>query len=60
MLLSLIGTLIVLGLVLYLIETFIPLAAPFPTAIRIVFGIIALVLVLQALGIPVLGLHTTL
>jgi len=58
--LSVIFTLVILGLVLYLIETFIPMAPPFPTAIRIIFGIFALIIVLQALGIPVLGLHTTL
>jgi len=47
---TLLATLVVLGLVFYLI-TLIPMADPFPKIIRIVAIIIAVILVLNALGI---------
>lgn len=43
-------TLVVLGLIFYCIEL-IPMAAPFPTIIRVVAIIIALLIVLQFFGI---------
>lgn len=49
---ELLGTLVVLGLVFYLI-TLIPMAEPFPTIIRVVAIIIAVVMVLRALGIAI-------
>jgi len=51
---SLIGVLVViaiLGLVVYLLEAFLPMAEPFKMAIRIIAGIICLLLILQVLGI---------
>lgn len=53
---SLIVSLIVLGLIFYFIQM-IPLAEPFPQIIRVVAIIIAVVLVLQFFGIN-LGLPT--
>lgn len=47
---SLIITLIVLGLIFYFIEM-IPMAAPFPIIIRVIAILIAVVLVLQFLGV---------
>lgn len=47
--LELLATLIILGLVFYII-TLIPMAEPFPQIIRIVAIIIAVVLILNALG----------
>lgn len=55
MLISLIVYIALIGLLVYLIETFIPMDASFKTGIRIVGGIIVLLLILQALGIPLLG-----
>lgn len=43
-------TLVVLGLIFYCIEL-IPMAAPFPTIIRVVAVIIALLIVLQFFGV---------
>lgn len=54
--LSLLGTLIVLGIVFYLI-TLIPMAEPFPQVIRVIAVLIAIVLVLDFLGIHILPLH---
>lgn len=48
--LTLLATLIVLGLVFYFI-TLIPMAEPFPQIIRVVAILIAVVIVLNALGI---------
>lgn len=53
---SLLATLVVLGLVFYLV-TLIPMAEPFPTIIRVVAILIVVVLVLQALGLNILPLH---
>lgn len=53
---SLIITLVVLGLIFYCIEL-IPMAAPFPTIIRVVAVIIALLIILQFFGITT-GLPT--
>lgn len=47
---GLIVTLVVLGLIFYCIEL-IPMAAPFPTIVRVVAVIIALLLILQFFGI---------
>ncbi len=47
---TLLATLIILGLVFYLIEM-IPMAEPFPKIIRIVAIIIAVILILNFLGI---------
>lgn len=47
---GLLVTLVVLGLIFYCIEL-IPMAAPFPTIIRVVAIIIALLIVLQFFGI---------
>lgn len=47
---SLIITLIILGLIFYFIEM-IPMAAPFPQIIRVIAIIVAIVLVLQWLGV---------
>ncbi len=52
---SLLATLIILGLVFYFIEM-IPLAAPFPTIIRAVAVLIAVVIILQFLGVNILPL----
>lgn len=51
---SLLATLVILGLVFYLV-TLIPMAEPFPTVIRVVAIIIAVLIVLQWLGIMPLG-----
>lgn len=51
--LSLIATLIVLGIVFYLIGL-IPMAEPFPQIIKVVAILIALVLILNALGFNIL------
>jgi hypothetical protein len=48
--LTLLATLVVLGLVFYLVNL-IPMAEPFPQIIRVVAILIAVVLILQALGI---------
>lgn len=48
--LELLATLVVLGLVFYII-TLIPMAEPFPQIIRIVAIVIAVILILNALGI---------
>lgn len=53
--LSLIGTLILLGLVFYII-TLIPMAEPFPQVIRVVAILIAVVLILDFLGVHILPL----
>lgn len=53
---SLILTLVVLGLVFYCISL-LPMAEPFPTIIKVVAIIIAIVLLLQFLGIDT-GIHT--
>lgn len=53
--LTLLATLVVLGLVFYLIQL-IPMAEPFPTIIKVVAIIIAVVMVLNALGINILPL----
>lgn len=47
---GLIITLVVLGLIFYCIEL-IPMAAPFPTIIRVLAVIIALLIVLQFFGL---------
>lgn len=57
--LELIVTLILLGVVFYFINM-IPMAEPFPQIIRVVAIILAIVLVLNALGINILGLDTSL
>lgn len=49
---SLIITLIVLSVIFYFVSL-IPMAEPFPTIIRAVAIIIALVLILQALGVAI-------
>ena len=49
---TIIGTLIVLGLVFYFINL-IPMASPFPEMIRVVAIIIAVIIVLQWLGISI-------
>lgn len=49
---ELIITLIILGVIFYFIDM-IPMAAPFPAVIKAVAVIIAIVLVLQALGVAV-------
>jgi len=51
---SLLIALVVLGLIFYFIEM-IPMAAPFPTIIRVVAILIAVVLVLQFLGVNLQG-----
>lgn len=58
--LELIAALIILGIVFYLI-TLIPMAEPFPQIIRVVAIIIAVVLILNALGLDIFpGLDTDL
>lgn len=47
---GLLVTLVILGLIFYCIEL-IPMAAPFPTIVRVVAIIIALLIVLQFFGI---------
>lgn len=50
-LISLVVVLVIIGLVLYLIETYVPMAAPFKLVVRVVI-ILALVLyLLQAFGL---------
>lgn len=51
---TLLGTLVILGLVFYLVQL-IPMAEPFPQIIRVVAIIIAVVLVLQFLGLDILA-----
>lgn len=50
MLISLIGFIIVLGLVYWLVSL-IPLPAPFPTIVKVLFIIIAVLYILQAFGV---------
>lgn len=52
---SFILTLVVLGLIFYCIQL-IPMAAPFPTIIKVVVIIIAILMLLQFVGIST-GLH---
>ena len=52
---SLLVTLIVLGVVFFFIEM-LPLAHPFPTIVRVVAVLIALVVILNFLGIHILPL----
>ncbi len=52
---TLLATLIVLGIIFYCIQL-IPMASPFPEIIRIVAVLIAIVLILQMLGIHILPL----
>lgn len=52
--LELLATLVVLGILFYLVNL-IPMAEPFPQIIRIVAIIVAVVLILNALGINFLG-----
>ncbi len=49
---TLILALIVLGVIFYFVDM-IPMAAPFPAIVKAIAVIIALVLVLQALGVAV-------
>lgn len=49
--LELLATLVILGLVFYIV-TLIPMAEPFPQIIRVVAILIAVVLILNALGFP--------
>ncbi len=49
---SLILALIVLGVIFYFVDM-IPMAAPFPQIVRAIAVIIAVILVLQALGVAV-------
>lgn len=53
--LELLATLVILGLVFYIIGL-IPMADPFPAIIRVVAIIIAVVLILNALGLNILPL----
>lgn len=53
---TLIATLILLGLVFYFIEM-IPMAAPFPQIIRVVAMLVAVILVLNFLGVHVFPLN---
>ena len=48
---TLVFTLIVIGVCLYLIETFIPLADPIRTVIRIVVVLFSILLILSAFGV---------
>jgi len=55
---TLILTLLVLGVVLYVIESMIPMPTPFKMLIRIVIVVFAILLILRAFGIadvPVRG-----
>ncbi len=52
--LSLLATLVILGLVFYIVNL-IPMADPFPQIVRIVAILIAVVLILNFLGIPLLN-----
>lgn len=52
--LELLATLVILGLVFYIVML-IPMAEPFPQIIKIVAILIAVVLILNALGINILG-----
>lgn len=58
-LISLIIVLVVIGLVLYLIETFIPMSPPFKTVLRVVVVLFLCIWLLQALGVtgPMLRLR---
>lgn len=55
-LVGLVVLLIILGVVFFFVEQ-IPMAAPFPTVIRVVAAIVALLIILQFFGINT-GLHT--
>ncbi len=54
--LSLLATLIILGLVFYIVNM-IPMAEPFPAIVRVVSILIAVVLILNFLGIDILPLQ---
>ncbi len=60
--LSLILTLAIVGLLVYLIETYVPMAAPFKTVIRIIVVVCVILWLIQVFGlmaydIPVPSLH---
>jgi hypothetical protein len=60
--LSLIITLAVVGLLVYLIETYVPMAAPFKTVIRIIVVVCLILWLIQVFGlmsydVPVPSLH---
>ena len=48
---SLIITLVVLGLALYLVETYIPMSPPIQLVIRIIIVIFSILILLKAFGI---------
>lgn len=50
-LISLVVTLVVVGLVLYLIETYVPLSPPIKTVLRVVVVLVLCLWILQAFGI---------
>ncbi len=52
---SLIATLIILGIVFYIVNM-IPMAEPFPTIIRLVSILLAVILILNFLGVRLLPL----
>lgn len=57
---SVLITLIVVGLCLYLVETYVPLAAPIKTVLRVVIVLMLVIWLLRVFGIwtsgPVMGL----
>jgi hypothetical protein len=50
-LITLMVVLVILGLVLYLVETYVPMAAPFRTVIRVVVVLALVLYLLQAFGL---------
>lgn len=52
---SLLITLVIIGVILWFVETYIPMDPAFKTGVRILAAIFALLIVLNAFGINVLG-----
>lgn len=56
-LISLLVVVIVIGVVLWLIQTYVPMPAPFKTLVMVILALVACVWLLQAAGIAHLGLR---
>lgn len=48
---------LVIGVVAFFVEKYIPMAEPFKLVFRIVMVVVAVVLLLRALGVSIPGLH---
>lgn len=49
--------LVVVGVICYLVYTYVPMPAPFKTVLTVIFVILAIVILLRALGLSTGGLH---